>query len=122
MIAIAVRSKSSAGAEARFAACDDIEHTRCNDCPDDLCHNVRQQLRGGKSLAGAQAYRYGGIQMTTRDMSDRVGHGEHGQTERQGDSKQADSYVRESGGNYRAATASQDQPEGTEKFSRASFR
>ncbi len=59
--------------------------------------------------------------MTSRDVADRVSHRQHGQTKSERHTQQANAHAGKRGGNYGAAATSENQPERTEKFSRASF-
>src|SRR3954449_10410 len=64
-----------------------------------------------------QTKRYGRVEMTARDVADRIGHRQHGQTEGEGYSEKADPKIRECRREHRRAAASESQPERAKEFS-----
>ncbi len=60
--------------------------------------------------------------MASRNVADCKRHGQDRQAEGQSDSGEADPEARESRGQYRAPASAEDQPKGSDKFRKRSFR
>src|SRR5256885_185118 len=121
MIAVTVRGESTVETKTRLATRDQIEQAGAGNSAEHLSDDVRKQIGSRKSFPRPQSHRHRRIQMTSRDVADRIGHRQHGQAKSERHTEQTNAYAGERGGNYGAATASENQPERTEEFSRASF-
>jgi hypothetical protein len=66
--------------------------------------------------AGPQADGHRRVEVAAGDVADRIGHGQHGEPESQGDTDEADPDVRERGGEDGATATAEDQPESAEKL------
>src|ERR1017187_671742 len=74
-------------------------------------------LRAGLTeAAGPKSNGHRGVEVTTRDVTDGVGHGQHGQTKSQGHAEQSDAHARKCSGQNRASTSAENQPERTEEL------
>jgi hypothetical protein len=107
--------------KTRLSAGNDIEHATCHDPAKHLGHDVGQHVGGREAATGPEPDGHGRVKVATRDMTDGIGHGQHGQTERQGDAQQADPHIGEGGSQHGAPAASQYQLEGSHKFSSKRF-
>ena len=121
MLTITVGGKAGAHVKPGLAAGDHIEHATRRDPAKDLSHDVRHDARCREATTGPEPDGHGRVKVATRDMTDGIGHGQHGQTERQGDAQQADPHIGEGGSQHGAPAASQYQPEGSHKFSSKRF-
>jgi len=99
----------------RPGACDDVQHGGCNNGADDLRDHVGGDIVRGKATAGGEPDGHGGIEMTARDVADRVGHGQHREPERQRHAQVADADLWEAGGDHRRSAASEREPESADK-------
>ncbi|MNV17602.1 hypothetical protein D3C71_1083950 [compost metagenome] len=117
MLTITVGGKAGAHVKPGLAAGDHIEHAARRDPAKDLGNDIRHDARCREATTGPQTQGHGRVQVTARDVADGIGHGKHGQTERQGHAQQTDPHIRERGCQHGAAAASQHQPEGAHKFS-----
>ena len=102
--------------EAGRAACDHIEQRRGNDRADHLRDHIGQDLASRKASARGEADRDGGIEMAAGDVADRIGHGHDAQAERQGHADQADTDLRKTGGDDRAAASRKSEPKRADRF------
>jgi hypothetical protein len=71
---VAVGGEPAGEAEFGLPVGDEIQHPRPQDPADQLGEDVRRELRGREPLSRPQPNRYGGVEMTPRDMPNRVGH------------------------------------------------
>src|SRR5512145_1496642 len=94
--------------EVGLAAGNKVDGTRRNHCPDHLGDDVREHLRGGKTFPDAQANGDCGVQVTARDMTNGIGHGQHSEAEGQGYSMEPDTHVGECCGKDCTTTATED--------------
>src|SRR5262249_9765891 len=76
-----------------------------------LGDDVRQEMRRRKSAAGAQPDRHGGIEMPSRDRTERVRSREHREPERERDAEETDTDPGKSRRPYGAAASPAHQPE-----------
>src|SRR5215831_6238506 len=108
--------------EVGLAAGNKIDDTRSNNRPDYLGDDVREQIRGWKTFPNVQANGDRGVQVTAGNMTNGIGHGQHGETEGQGYSVEPDTKVGggcdtgEGYGKSCTTTATEDEPEGTNEF------
>jgi len=110
VLAVAVRRKALGEAEIRRSTGDPIENRRSNDRTDNLRHDIRDDVLGGEPSADRETDSYRRIEMASRDMTDRIGHGQDRQAEGQGNAKQVDTDLRKTSGNDRAAAAGEGKP------------
>ena len=77
---------------------DAISHktTAATIAPIDLRDDVGDDVLVGAAPGAPQAERDRRVEVTARDVTDGIGHGQHGQAEREGDAEKADPEVRES--------------------------
>ena len=105
---------------ARHALGDDEQQTGGGDGGDDLHDDVRQHLFGREALGGPQADGDGGVEVPARDVADGVGHGEHGETERERHTEEAEpervGVAAELGGQHGGTAAAEHQPERADRF------
>ena len=116
VLAIAVAGKTSGKIEAGLATGDQIKDQRCKDRAGKLSQDVGQQLPGRSATAGEQPDSHRGVEMTARDMADRIGHRHDGQSESQRNADQANADFGEFGGQHGTAAPAQNEPEGPEKL------
>src|SRR5690606_5704702 len=116
MLTVTVRRELLRDVETRGATGDEIQHATGCDRSQYLRGDVRPELRGGKSSSCPQSDRNSGIEMAARNVSDRVGHGEDRETERERDAVESDAEPRKSGSEHRTSTAAQHQPERSEEL------
>ena len=89
-----------------------------------MVNHVGHQLAGLKPASNHQPDRDGGVEVAARDVANGEGHGEHGETECEGDPHEADAEVdrcgafcgEEFGREHSAAASAQDQPAGAEEL------
>src|SRR5579864_2460319 len=113
MRGVAVGGESAADIETGFAAGDYQQYTRACDRAHHLGYGVRREFLQRKALADYQSYSHRGIEMTPRNMTDRVGHGQNGKAERKRDSYESDTQAGEGRSQHSAAASTENQPEGT---------
>jgi hypothetical protein len=109
-ITVTVRSENI-GHPAGRARCDPVEHAGRNDGADHLRDDVWDHITRGAPLAGPQTDGDGGIEMTARDMADRIGHRQHDEAERQYDTEKADPERGKCRSQNGTAAAAEGQPE-----------
>src|ERR1044072_9108980 len=107
-----IRRKSGSDIKTGFTARDHIEHAGAGDAAEHLGHDVGQKFGRGKALAGVESNRNRRVEMTTRNVANRISHRQHRQTKRKGATEKANTHFREGGSNDGAATTSENQPEG----------
>ena len=98
MLAVAVAGKSGGEIEALFSTGDYIEHQHGDNRAGQLSEDIGQQLAGRSAAAGKQADRNRRVEMSARDVADRIGHRHDGQAEGQRHADQANANFGESGG------------------------
>src|ERR1700688_316531 len=118
MLRVAVRGETAVEVETGRAARDEIENRRSEHGSDYLRHDIRKKIARRETVACPEANGNRGIQMTSRDMADRIGHGEHREAEGKRHAKKPDADVRKRGRNHRAATSSQHKPRGSNALCR----
>src|SRR3954454_14581062 len=111
MLTIPVRSETARQVETRFSTGDHVEDTGTGDCAQHLGDHVGDELARRESSPGPQPQGYGGVEVTPGHVADCVGHGQDRETKSGGDYDKSDAECRKGGGQYRAATAAQNQPE-----------
>jgi hypothetical protein len=116
MRVIAVGGKALGQIETGRAACDHVEQRRGNDRADHLGNDVRQNLADRKAPARGETDRDGGIEMAAGDVADRIGHGHDAQAECQRHTDQADTDLRKTGGDDRAAASRKSEPERADRL------
>jgi len=109
-------AKPPARSEARPAARDQVEYARPADRPEQLCGGIGTEFGRGEPAAGPEPNRDRRIQMTTRDVSDRMSHRQHGQTECEGDTHESDSGFGEGRGQDRTPVPAEYEPEAVDEF------
>ena len=87
----------------------------------DLRDDIGQQLGNGKSLGERQADRHGGIQVTSRNVPYRIGHGQKRQPKRQRNAHETDTQTRESRRNHSASATAENEPKSAEKSAATFF-
>src|SRR5690606_34238133 len=92
-------------------ACDIEERERRGDRAEHLRDNGEWNVARVETPARPPAYGDRGIEMTARNMADRIGHGHDRQTESKRDSEQSDTDIGKCGGEDRAAAAAENEPE-----------
>src|SRR5258708_40018494 len=92
------------------------QHAAGCDRAEQLSGNVRKEIFSGKALAHPEPDRDRRVQVTARNVSDGKSHRQNRQAKSQRHAREADAYIRESCGQHRTATASQDEPECTDEF------
>src|SRR5262245_17126397 len=108
--------------EAGLAAGNIVKDPRRNNRPDHLGDDVWDQIRGGKTSPDVQTNGDRWVQVTAGNMTNGIGHGQHGKTEGQGYSVEPDTKIGggcETGEGYGKScttTATEDKPEGTNEF------
>src|SRR5262249_50068256 len=95
---------------------DEVEHRRRRDRTQHLRHDVRQEAARRETSAGPEADGDRGVEVAAGDMSDREGHGEHGQAKGERHSHEADAEILECRGDHRAAAAAKYEPERADEF------
>ena len=107
---------------ARLSRRDDQQYESARDGAEHLGHDVRKHFVGRMSATGPQAQGDRRIQVTARDVADRVSHRKHGQAERQRYAGQADPDVdpvlQEDASEHGAAAAAEYEPESADELGR----
>src|SRR5262245_20085398 len=114
---VSIRGESRGKIESSSAAGDDAEYSTGGDPTENLRDEVTGHLRGWKLAGRAEPYRHRRIEMTAGDVSDGIGHRQHGQTERERYAKQTDTDLGECSRENRAAATTENKPEGPEELS-----
>src|SRR5215510_15174532 len=108
--------------EVGLAVGNEVNDPRRDNRPDHLGDDVWDQIRGGKPSPDVQTNGDRGVQVTAGNMTNGIGHGQHGKTEGQGYSVEPDTKVGggcdtgEGYGKSCTTTATEDEPEGTNEF------
>src|SRR5690242_18841505 len=110
MYSVSIGCKSSGYAETGFPASDYKQKTGPRARTQDLRENVRDNLFGRKFSPGRKADGHSGIEVATRDMADRVSHGQNSQSESQRNTGKTDTKIGIAGRKHRATTSSKDEP------------
>ena len=76
-------SLASVNVETGLSAGDCVKDGSAGNGAEHLGNDIRRQLAGPEAPTGPKAYGDSWIQMTTRDMANSEGHGQHGKPERQ---------------------------------------
>ena len=100
MCALAVGCEPAAHIEAGFAAGNDQENTRASDSAHHLRGTVGGQFARWKTPGDCEPDRNSRIQVTSGNVSDGEGHGQHRQSERQRDACETDTEAGETAGQY----------------------
>ena len=87
-VTIPVRCKASEN-EAIFSYGDDIQDRSGKDSPKNLCDNTRQYISGFEAASSPEADCDSWIEMTARDVTNRVRHRQNGQAESECDANEA---------------------------------
>jgi len=109
-------SKSLAEIETRSSLGDSVEQQGGHDSADDLGDDVRNDVSGGKTSARGQSHGDRWVEMASRNVADRIGHGHHGEAESERNAEKADADLRKAGGDDRTSTAPERQPKGTDRL------
>ena len=97
------------------AAGNKIDDPRSNNRPDHLGNDVRDHIRGGKTSPNTQANGDRGIQVTARNMTNSIGHSQHGEAKGQRYSVEPDTQIPIPEGNAAARTALPQPPKTNQK-------
>ena len=89
MLAISVRRKSTCEIEFGRSVGDGIEDAGSDDRADQLRDDVRADEIGWKAASARKPHGDRRVKMTSGEMTDRVGHCQHGQAESQGYTEQS---------------------------------
>ena len=117
VLAEAIRGEATRNEiKAGLAAGDIGKHGRRRDATDDLRNDVADRIAHGRPSCSNRAERDRRVEVTTRHMTDRVGHRHDGETESKRDAEQADAHIRKGRSNDRAAAAAENQPECAEEL------
>lgn len=123
MLAKAVRGEAAFGREAFLAARDEVEHRGPGDPAENLGDEVGNHLRLRVTPRDDEPDSDRRIEVASRDVADRVGHRQDGETEGQGyaDKTNPELYGIVTGREEhrredRAAAAAEDEPEGAEEL------
>ena len=81
MFTVSIRGKPLGDVESGLAGRDEIEDPARGNRAEDLRNDIRQQLVRGETAAGPQPDGNRRIEVAAGDVSDGVGHRQHGQTE-----------------------------------------
>jgi hypothetical protein len=74
------------------------------------------RIGGLEAASGPEPDGNGAIEMPAGDVADRIGHGQHSQSECKADPQEPDAQRREARGEDRTAATSECQPEGAKEF------
>src|SRR5262245_61981122 len=116
MLPVSVGRKSLAEIKTRSALGDRIEEERSHDGADELGDDVGNDLSGGEAAARGQAEGYRRIDMASRNVADRIGHGQEREAEGQRNTEKADADLWKARGDDRASTTPERQPESTDRL------
>jgi hypothetical protein len=116
VIAESIRGESFGNVEVRRSARDYVQQGGGCNRANDLRPDVGQDLVSRKTAAACQSHGHRRVEMTSRDMPDAICHGEHGETERQGHTKQAETALRKTGRYHGGPTSAEGQPECSDGF------
>ena len=87
-----------------FARGDHVEYRRRRNSADHLCKDVGQNVGGLEPPSGPQPDGDGGIEMPTGNVTDRIGHGQYGQSKGEADPEKSDAERRKTRGKHCTAT------------------
>src|SRR3974390_3318641 len=121
MLAISVRRKSTRKIEFGRPIGDGVEDAGSDDRADQLRDDVRADEIGRKTASARKPHGDRRVKMTSGEMTDRIGHCQHGQAESQGYTEQSDTDMRESGRDHCAAASAKRQPERAYALGRKTF-
>src|SRR6516225_4984900 len=114
-IAIAVSGKT-AWHPARLARCDDPQYRGRDDGRDHLSDDVGDDVSAWAASSAPQADRDRRVEVTARNVTDGVSHGQNCQPEGEGDTEKADPEARKSGSQDSRAAATEYQPKGAKEL------
>src|SRR5579863_9853709 len=103
MQTVAVCRKAGSRIKPRFAARDNPENPTGQQAAQNLRDDVGSKLPAGEAASRPQPNGHSRVQVTPRNMANRIGHGQHGKTESKRDTEQPDADSRKSRGKHRAA-------------------
>src|ERR1700754_3365450 len=116
MLAIPVRGETRRDVETRLAAGDDVKHATGDDAADYLAHDIGQHFPARHAPSGEATDGDRGIEMRTGNVTHGIRHREHGKTESQGDTDEADAEFGKGRGKHRTSATAKNQPERTEEL------
>src|ERR1700752_3302086 len=116
MLCITVSRKSLAEIETRRALGNGIQEQRGHDGTDELSDGVRNYLSSRKTAPRGQSYGHGRAEVASRNVPDCIRHGSDSETESERDAEKADTDLGKAGGDHRASTSPERQPEGTDRL------
>src|SRR6516165_6342624 len=114
-IAIAVSGKT-AWHPARLARCDDPQYRGRDDGRDHLSDDVGDDVSAWAASSAPQADRDRRVEVTARNVTDGVSHGQNFFFEGEGDTEKADPEARKSGSQDSRAAAAEYQPKGAKEL------
>ncbi len=116
-IAEAVRGKAVCREIIGGTAARDIEEQeRRDDRAEHLRYDIERNVARVETPACPQADGDCGVEVTARNMADRIGHGDDRQTESESDAEQSDADIGKGGGQNRATAAAEHKPECADEF------
>jgi hypothetical protein len=107
--------------ETRLAAGDEIKQRRRDDGAGHLHGDIGNEARGGKPSGNGQAEGNGGIEMAARYAAHGIGHGKHGQAERQRHAEKTDPELGIGRRKHGTAAPAENQPERSKKLGNKTF-
>ena len=100
----------------RLASDDDVKRSCGDNRAQHLRHNIRNEARYRELAGHRQTDGNRRIKMTAGNASDRIGHGQNRQAESKSNAEKPNAELWETGSENRAATATEDKPERSQKF------
>ena len=116
MRSVAVGGETARQAEPFFAAGDHVEHRGSRDSSQNLRDHIGRKLGRGKAFCNRQSNGNRGIQVTSRNMADRIGHGQDGEPKSKGHAHKSDTQVWKRSVENRRSATTEDQPKGSNEF------
>lgn len=113
----AIGGKIADGVEAGFAGGDEVDDPACHQSAQHLGNDVGDQVAGRKAFTSPKPQRDRGIEVRSGDVPDGIGHGEHGESESERDTRSADPLAGQDGG----TAAAHYEPESSEEFRAHAF-
>ena len=117
VFSVTVGGESRARIEARLTTGDQVQYRGSRQSTGYLRQYVGEKLAFVESTPCPKSEGHRGIEVTTRDVTDGIGHRQHGKSKRQRYAQQADTHIGKTDGEHGAAATSQHQPESADKFS-----
>src|SRR4051794_34870756 len=117
MCPVSIGGKAATQAKTCCPTRDHVQKPGSGKSSEYLRDDIGRKFRSREASAHDEAHRNSGIQVAPGDVTDSIGHCQHGEAESQGNTEESDPNLRESGRDHCAATPPENQPECADELS-----